>query len=246
MKAHIKKEKHFAFLIINFYLKYMLFMEVSVKKLFWDDPYLKNVRALIQNMDNNNVFFDQTIIYSFSGGQESDSGKINSIPTIDSSVVGNGIIQYTLASTENLHVGDEVEMEIDWDKRYKIMKLHSATHIALAVFYDIVGKVPVIGANVSSTKGRIDFLFETPITEYLPAIQNAINDVIVKNLDIITKKDESSNNPEGRLWVIEGLSQHWEIPCGGTHVKSTSEIEGIKLKRKNVGSGKERIEISLL
>ncbi len=216
-----------------------------MKKLFWEDPYQTDIDSKVVDIMGNEVLLEETIIYSFSGGQESDTAWINDKPVLDSRIRSSGEILYKLEASPNFSVGDTVKSRIDWDKRYTIMKLHSATHMVLAALYDTIGVSPLIGANVSSDKGRLDFTMEDSISPLLSDITTKVNDIILSEKPISTDIDEDSSNPEGRLWLIEDLSEHWKIPCGGTHPRSASEIGSIKLKRKNIGAGKERIEIKL-
>lgn len=215
-------------------------------KLFWEDPYLKTALANVAKIEGNDIYLDRTIIYSFSGGQQSDCGSIGGIGISDSKILDDKSIVYTLATVPTFSVGSEVELRIDWDKRYKIMRLHSATHIALAIFSDLVGKTPRCGANVSSEKGRIDFEYPEPITSIIPEIQSRMNQIINEDKEIITKADEYSEDPESRLWLISGKGENWSMGCGGTHPKKTGEIGKIKTRRENIGHGKERLQIILL
>lgn len=215
-------------------------------KLFWEDPYLKTAIGKVLKIDRNDIYLDRTIIYSFSGGQQSDTGSIDGIGISDSKILDDKSIVYTLATVPTFSIGFEVELQIDWEKRYKIMKLHSATHIALAIFYDLVGKTPRCGANVSSEKGRLDFEYPEPITSLIPEIQSRIDQIIKEDQEIITKADARSENPEGRLWLIPGKGENWSIGCGGTHPKKTGEIGSIRIKRNNIGRNKERIELQIV
>ena len=218
-----------------------------MRKLFWDDPYLAHAQATIQQVDGVEVLLDRTIIYSFAGGQQSDDGTIGGIPVADSKILsGNENIVYSLIEPPSFLPGNSVPCTIDWDKRFQIMKLHSAAHIVMSILYDIKGTLPVIGANVTNEKGRIDFSCNEPLNPLVPKLQEEIDNVVRKNLEIITKTESTSSIGQERIWMIQELGKHWVIPCGGTHPKYTGEIGGLKLKRKNIGAGKERIEISLL
>ena len=211
---------------------------MTTKKLFWEDPYLKECKAKVTAIDGKNVTLDQTIIFAFSGGQATDKATINGINVVEA--LANDDIIHTLESEPNFKVGDEVTLKIDWENRYKIMKLHSAVHLVYFAFKEVCGEHEVIGSNVTSEKGRIDFAFDKNVSEFLPQIEQKVKEIISKDLEIKTYFDE--NEPGKRWWEIPGL---YKMPCGGTHVKRTSEIGEIKLKRKNIGAGKERIEITL-
>jgi len=209
------------------------------KKLFHVDPYLKECDATVTKIQEKNVWLDKTIFFAFSGGQESDSGIINNIPVVEVKKEGKDII-HVLESNPDFSEGDSVKCVIDWDKRNSIMKLHTSAHIVYFFLVEKIGKIDMIGSNVTSTKSRIDFNYDKSISEILPELENKVNEFISQSHKVETGEDE---NNKGRFWWnVEGIEK---MPCGGTHIKNTTEIGKIKLKRKNIGAGKERIEITL-
>lgn len=214
------------------------------QKLFWKEPYLTECKAKVTEINGSKVKLDQTIFYAFSGGQESDEGTINNIKVIHAVKQGDreNIIdlEYELEEEPNFNVGDEVEIKIDGERRRKLMKLHSAAHVVYYFIIEKLGKLKIIGSNISPDKARVDFLYEQPFNPVLPEIEKKTNNFLAENHEIIRKEDEKS--PDLRWWICG----EWKMPCGGTHVKSTEEIGRISLKRKNLGSGKERIEIYLV
>ena len=214
-----------------------------MKKLFWEDPYLTECKSKIMSIKGNKIKLDQTVFYAFSGGQASDFGTINGINVVEA--VKNGDkesiidITYVLGKEPDFKVGDEVEVKIDGERRDKIRNLHSAAHLVWYFVEEKLGKLKSIGSNVSVDKSRLDYLLDEPISEHLPEIEEKLNKFIEEDHEIITKEDEEK--PDLRWWICGD----WKMPCGGTHVKSTKEIGLIKLKRKNIGAGKERIEVTL-
>jgi len=100
-----------------------------------------------------------------------------------------------------------------------------------------VGKV---GAHIAPDKARIDFTWPESISPLLPVFSEMANEIISSNRGIVTDFDDILN--ERRYWEIQGFSR---VPCGGTHVRSTGEVGQIRLKRNNIGKGKERVEIFL-
>jgi Ser-tRNA(Ala) deacylase AlaX len=205
-----------------------------VKKLFYDDGYLSECEAEVVSVDNG-IRLDKTVFFGFSGGQMSDSGTINGIKVVEARCDGNDIV-YVLEEM-NFKVGDKVEVKIDSDKRDRIRKLHSAAHIVFVLFEEKTGIKSLIGSNVTDTKSRLDYSYDESISPMLPEIEEKVNEVISKGLEVKTFYEEG----EKRLWTCGD----WKCSCGGTHVKSTNEIGKIKLKRKNIGAGKERIEVTL-
>lgn len=210
-----------------------------MRKLFWDDPYQRKLTTKIAAIEMNRILLEDTIVFSFSGGQESDKGSINDLPIINSEIEEH-LIYYTLKDGHGLRVGDEVTVEIDWPRRYKLMRLHFAAELILELVTHTLG-VEKIGAHISESKARIDFLYNKNISFIFEEILNEYNKIIEKKALIKTGFSDVEN--QRRYWEIDGFSK---VPCGGTHVKSTEEVGFVTLKRVNIGGSKERIEIRLI
>lgn len=203
-------------------------------KLFDKDPYLKECTAKVVSLDGNKVILDQTCLFAFAGGQASDSGTINGISVQEVLIEGENII-YLLEQAPFFTDGETVTVAIDWIKRHKIMRNHSATHIVYEYIKDRLCLTDVIGSNVDETKGRIDYEFPEQVLKYLPEIEEQTNNFIKQE-----KQIRRETLPDGiMLWTCEHIKQK----CCGTHVQNTSEIGTVRLKRKNIGKGKERVEI---
>lgn len=213
---------------------------MTVEKVFWQDPYLTSLSGKVTGVSDQGITLDRTIAFAFSGGQASDKGTINGYPILKAEKVDREI-HYTLEEMHNLSVGDEVLIQIDWEKRYRLMKLHFAAEIILELVYQNFEHPEKVGANITDTKARVDFVWNGNISETFPFLQSEASRIIEENLPITS--DFSNVESEERYWEIEGFGK---VPCGGTHLKTTGEIGPIKLKRDNIGKGKERIEISLV
>lgn len=209
-----------------------------MKKLFWEDPYLTECMAKVNSIEGNKVKLDQTIFYAFSGGQASDSGTIGGINVVEAIEEDKENISYLLEKEPEFKVGDEVEVIIDGEIRQKIRNLHSVTHIVSYFVEEKLGKLECIGSNVSRDKARLDYVFEGSISEHLEELKEKVNEFISNDYEVLIQNDE--NDPKLRLWVCDKM----EMPCGGTHINNTKELGNVKLKRKNIGSGKERIEVT--
>jgi Ser-tRNA(Ala) deacylase AlaX len=207
-------------------------------KVFWDTPYQTILTTRVALVEGNRVLLDETIAFSFSGGQESDKATINDCPIIHSEIEGK-LIYYFLTDGHGLQVNDTVTMQIDWQRRYCLMRLHFAAELILEIVTRKYG-LEKVGAHIAEDKSRIDFNHNENIANYFPEILAEYNEIIKKDYPIKTGFSDIEN--QKRYWEIEGFSK---VACGGTHVKSTSEVGFVKLKRKNVGKGKERIEITL-
>jgi alanyl-tRNA synthetase len=213
---------------------------MSVRKLFWEDPYRTECEVCITSVQGAVLTVDQTIFYAFSGGQESDAGTIAGYPVISASKDGSEIL-YTLASdAHELQIGDKVQMSIDWDRRYKLMRLHFAAELILELVYRKCEGVEKIGAHIAAEKARIDFHWSESVSPLLPILSDEAATIIRSDRPITSAFSDMA--AQRRFWEIEGFSR---VPCGGTHLKSTGEVGPIRLKRDNVGKGKERINILL-
>lgn len=210
-----------------------------MRKVFWDNPYQSHLETRVVSADNNRILLEETIAFSFSGGQESDTADINGLRVIDSEIDGN-LIHYTLPDGHNLKPGNTVTMNIDWPRRHRLMRLHFAAELILELVTRKL-KLEKIGGHIAETKARIDFFCDKNISFLFEDLLCDYNAIIQKNQTIKTGFTDIKN--QRRFWEIEGFSK---VACGGTHVRSTSEVGFISLKRINIGGGKERIEIKLL
>lgn len=210
--------------------------------LYWEDPYMREFKAKVVKVEGNKVALDRSCFYPRGGGQVGDTGVIEKVKVVDTVKDEEGTIWHVLETETPFQVGQEVSSVIDWDKRYRTMRLHSAAHIVYYKMLDIFGsqcKPPASGI-VDYLKDRSDYLFPEGIDrEKLKQVEDLANRFIAENKPIKTWTDEAGI----RHWLSEGLP---EMHCGGTHVKNTSEIGRIRVERgKKPGAGKERIEIIL-
>ncbi|MBP2628105.1 MAG: serine-tRNA(Ala) deacylase AlaX [Firmicutes bacterium] len=212
---------------------------MCVEKVFWHDPYLTELTAKVTSVTKELVTVDRTIAYGFSGGQESDYGTINENSIITADKQGKQII-YTLAESHNLQVGDRVIMRIDWDRRYKIMRLHFAAELVLELVNQNFNKPEKIGAHIGQDKARVDFVWQGNISQIFELLERELKGIIDSDVPIESEFSDEEN--EARYWEIENFAK---VSCGGTHIKRTGEVGQLVLKRNNIGKGKERIEITL-
>ena len=212
---------------------------MRVKKIFWDDPYKTSHITTITGVDGAQVTLNETIFYAFSGGQQSDRGSIGGYEVLKAEKVGMEIY-YTLPEYHTLCLGDSVEILINWDCRYRLMKLHFAAELVLEVVYQEFNHPEKTGAYISPDKARVDFMWEGQISSIFPSLLSSIQKIIDSDFPITSAFENEMQ--ERRYWEIEGFAK---VPCGGTHIKRTSEIGSIQLRRRNNGKGQERIEITL-
>lgn len=209
------------------------------RKQFWCDPYQRRMGTVVASVDGDEITLQETIFYAFSGGQESDRGTIGGHPVLEARKQGAQIV-YRLAGDHGLRVGDAVTVEIDWARRYRLMRLHFAAELVLELVYARPDHPHKVGAHIAEDKARIDFQWDANIAALFPDIERRVREVVAADTAIISAF--SNDAGEERYWEVPGFAR---VPCGGTHLHRTGEVGAIRLKRKNPGQGKERIEIRL-
>jgi misacylated tRNA(Ala) deacylase len=232
------------------------------------DNYVKSFEAKVIGLGDNYVVLDQTAFYPLGGGQESDSGKMtfnDTTVTIKRVKKEKGEVRHYLAEKDSLpKLTEEVTCELDWDKRYTHMRFHTAIHVLSSYMLDKYN-AEVVGNNISVRSGRADFNLDDALTdEELAAIEEGINEIIDRNLDVkisfMPREDAISflqekgyqtdyinMVPESvKTFRVVSVGDHDHASCAGTHVANTSEIGKIRVvKRRSMGKGKERIILAL-
>ena len=231
-----------------------------MSKLFEENSYLKEFKAKIIsiNIEEKTIELDNTAFYARSGGQPGDTGEIiaenQNIEVKDTIKKDNKIINI-INKTENLDKGIEIIGKIDWEKRYKHMKMHSALHLMCSVI-----PLGVTGGQIGYEKSRLDF--NDPDKEInKEEIEKKINSLVKDDYEITSEIIDSKildEQPElvrtmsvkppqidGKIRLIKIGNVDLQ-PCGGTHVKSTAEIGSIKIgKIENKGRMNRRVNILL-
>lgn len=208
-------------------------------KAFWDDPYCAALDTVVETVDGTELTLAATIFFAFSGGQESDQGSIGGWPVLDARRHGRDIV-YTLPPGHELTPGTPVRVEIDWPRRYRLMRLHFAAELVLELVCARCPGIDKIGAHIAGDKARIDFAWPQPLTPLLPELGAQVEALVAADRPIVSAFSDVA--AERRYWEVEGIAR---VPCGGTHLKRTGEVGRLALKRRNVGKGKERIDILL-
>ena len=209
------------------------------RKMFWDDPYRTRLDTRIAAVDSDEVTLEATILYALSGGQESDAGTVGGFEVLEARKDGRDI-RYRLAPGHGFGPGDAVAVTIDWERRYRLMRLHFAAEIVLELVVARLPGIHKVGAHIAADKARIDFAWNEPLTPLLPEFAEQAARIVAAATPILS--GFSDETAERRFWEIPGFAR---VPCGGTHLRRTGEIGALTLKRRNTGKGKERIEIAL-
>ena len=225
--------------------------------LFIEDPYLKEFDAKILNINLNQIILDQTTFYARSGGQPGDVGKLttngNTINIIDTIKDHENNIIHIAENNIESAIGEKIQGTINWDKRYKHMRMHSALHLLCSVI-----PLDVTGGQIGYDKSRLDFNAQDYKIEK-EEIEYNINSLVKKDHEISYQwitNDELEQQPElvrtmsvqppkikGKIRLVKIGNVDLQ-PCGGTHVKSTNEIGEIKIgKIENKGKMNRRVNL---
>ena len=231
----------------------------TTSEIFRDDPYKKECEAKILDFGDNWIILDQTVFYAEGGGQLGDTGLIKvgqQEIQIENTIKENNLIKHIFNSKFDFEIGDNVTCIIDWDRRYKLMKMHTSLHLLCSLV-----NAKVTGGSVGDGKGRLDFNLDfKPNKEEL---KDNLNDLIQGNHDITISwisAQELDKNPNlvktmsvlpprtnGSIRMVRIGDNIDYQPCGGTHVKNTSEIGLVEINKvENKGKLNKRVAISLV
>ena len=226
--------------------------------LFRDDGYLRSCDARVTQVDDHGIRLDRTVFYPTGGGQPGDSGvlrlasgqEIEVVDTIKGELPDE-VIHIAAPGSALPEPGTELLAEIDWDRRHRLMRMHTCLHLLCSI-------VPgaVTGGQVSDGRGRLDF--DVPGSSLdKEAIASRLNALIAEGHPVgprwITDEElagqpelvrtMSVKPPSGtgrvRLMEISGIDLQ---PCGGTHVRNTAEIGSVAVtKIENKGKQNRRV-----
>ena len=227
---------------------------------FRDDAYIRSCKAKVLAADADGVLLDRTVFYPMGGGQPGDTGRLrladgSEIAVVDAvkGAAPDEVLHKLAPGRARPEVGSEVEAVIDWDRRHRLMRMHTCLHLLCAV---VIGDVT--GGSIGDGKGRLDF--NLPEAPDRAAIETALNKLIAEDHPVrprwitdeeLAAKPElvrtmSVKPPSGhgkvRLLEIEGVDLQ---PCGGTHIARTGEIGPILVgKIENKGKQNRRINLA--
>ncbi len=229
------------------------------EELFREDAYIRECDAIVTAVDDGAVILDRTIFYPLGGGQPGDSGTLTSgdrtIAIVDTRYGESGSIRHELEEGADCPAaGDEVHIELDWDRRYRHMRMHTAMHLLGSVL-----QYGVTGGNISADKSRLDFDMEDTVDK--EAVQVAMDQLVAEDHAVshrwITDEEldaqpelirtMSVQPPRGkgrvRLLEVQGVDLQ---PCGGTHLHSTAEVGKVRIgKVEKKGRHNRRVIIHL-
>lgn len=234
--------------------------------LYQTDSYLKSFEATVTaiDADNRGIALDRSAFYPGGGGQPADRGVLaiggRSYNVTRAKKAGDEVYHYVDGDAPLPEVGDRVQGQIDWDRRYKLMRTHTALHVLCGVVFRDYG-ASVTGGDMDPLEGRMDFEFETMQRELVDKIQAAVNREVEAahplRVDILPREEafkipdlirtKINLLPEGiakvRVVEIVGLDLQAD---GGTHVANTREVGRIRVvDYKSKGKINKRIYISV-
>lgn len=229
---------------------------------YYEDSYLRTLTAEVTAVDAEWIELNRTIFYPNGGGQPGDTGIFISPSGEEYAVIDTrkgaspGTIVHQLSSTEhNLKVNDEVTTELDWERRYRLMRMHTGLHVMASLI-----PVMVTGGSVGAEKSRLDFDLEDyqidkdDLNQRLAGLISQAKPVRIGSI----LEEELDNNPQlvrtmsvqpprgtGSIRMIRIEDIDYQ-PCGGTHLKNISEIGMARVSKiENKGKRNRRVHLVL-
>ena len=224
------------------------------QEIFREEPYRTEAEATVQSCDAGGIVLDRTIFYPKGGGQAGDAGVMvradGSTLAIADTVKGEGTILHVPAPDQNVTLtpGEKVTLRLDWERRHRHMRFHTATHLLCAI-------VPhqTNGCSITAQYARLDFDMVEPLEREhlerelarLVAEAHDVRTVWITDAELEAKPDlvrtMSVKPPRGlgrvRLLEIDGVDLQ---PCGGTHVANTREIGRLRVAKIEKKSARTR------
>lgn len=233
------------------------------KMLFRDDAYLRSSSAIVADvLPDGAIVLDQTVFYATSGGQPGDSGILvtdgGTTISVATAVHPEGdktrIVHVPAEGQTPVQIGTKVVATVDWERRYRLMRMHTALHLL-----SVVLPFPVTGGSIGEDRGRLDFdMPDAP--ENVAALNEALNDMVradhavttewitdeemLTKIDLIKTMKVKQAMGQGRVRLVR-IGDVDLQPCGGTHVARTGEIGPLSIG-KIENKGKQNRRVSLL
>jgi misacylated tRNA(Ala) deacylase len=231
--------------------------------LFRQDAYLRGCDATVTGIDAAGIRLDRTVFYPMGGGQPGDVGflRLANGDTIEIADTVKGVnhedvVHVPKAGSALPQVGDKVHAEIDWERRYRLMRMHTCLHLLSAVI-----KGDVTGGQVGDGKGRLDFNLPDQSLDK-DAITKEVNRLVAEDHEVKTRwitDEEMAAQPElvrtmsvkpptgtGKVRLLNIVDVDLQ-PCGGTHVARTGEIGAVEItKIENKGKMNRRVNLAFV
>lgn len=235
------------------------------KILCLDDSYLKECDAEVQSVSGREIILDRTIFYPRGGGQPSDRGKMISGSGIGTRVVEvvkkDGQVIHALESEDHgLNVGSRVHLVLDWERRFCLMRMHTAAHVLGSIMFNDLGAL-ISGNQLDTDKSRFDFTLSQFDREKFDIAVGKANEALSRDVPLkiySVPRDEAMKIPgvvklagalppsisELRIVEIPGIDIQAD---GGTHVRNLKEVGRIEIQKlENKGKDNRRIYFCLI
>jgi misacylated tRNA(Ala) deacylase len=236
---------------------------MTTRALFRDDAYLTRCEASLTRVDAEGIHLDETVFYPLGGGQAGDAGTLTLVDGTRIAIADTRKAKFDGATpddavhlpaagqealVERLAAGERVVAEIDWARRYRHMRLHTASHLMCAVL-----PYPVDGCSITADYARLDFATVEPIEREF--VERRLAELVDGAHRVATEwitDEEMAERPElvrtmsvkppiglgrVRLLRIDGVDLQ---PCGGTHVRNTREIGALRVAKLEKKSARTR------
>ena len=228
--------------------------------IFEENAYKKEIETRIKGIDKENktVELENTIFYGKSGGQPGDIGKIiagDQEIEVSDTIKADGSIKNILENLNGLSKNQNIIARINWDKRYKYMRMHSALHLMCASI-----PLGVTGGQIGYNKSRLDFndpdkeIKKEELQEKINTLMKEDHEITYEYIDsqilksqpeLVRTMSVKPPNIEGKLRFVKIGNVDFQ-PCGGTHVRSTREVGKITIgKIESKGRMNRRVNISI-
>lgn len=235
-------------------------MYSNTKLVYQYDSYIREYEAVVTRVVGDLVFLDSTIFHPRSGGVDHDKGYLffdgNRVDVVEVFIdKETGDVAHRISPRVDLAPGSRVKMILDWERRYRLMRLHTAAHILSAIMYSEYGAL-VSGGNINPEYAYDDYTIEKFEKELFVKVVEKANEVVKRDIEVKIywlPREEALKIPgvvklaermppdvkELRIVEIPGVDIQAD---GGPHVKKTSEIgEIVFLKAENKGKNKKRL-----
>jgi misacylated tRNA(Ala) deacylase len=237
---------------------------VLTELLFQKDSYLKEFNAKLLSIQESNIVLDRTAFHPLTGGVDCDLGSISTmsetyriVKVTEDKVTGN--VLHNIEEVPKIKIGDNVTGSIDWARRYKLMKLHTAAHILSSILFKKYGAY-VTGGHIDAEHAKDDFNLESSDKSVFDEAVRETNEVISRGAEVkiyFLSREEALKIPGiiklaqrappniNTLRIVE--IQDVDIQAdGGPHVANIKEISGITIEKvENKGKGRKRVYYKL-
>lgn len=234
----------------------------EVRRAYYDDSYRKELKAIVTAVNGEWIEFDQTIFYPMGGGQPGDTGVVigrdgSGYKVLDTRKGdSNDQIKHQLDTNDHgLKLGESVDTAIDWERRFKHMRMHTCMHLLGSLI-----PVPVTGGSVGAEKSRLDFdlgehqIDKEDLTKRINVLVSEAHNIVFGTIteaelderpELVRTMSVQPPRGAGDIRTVRVEDVDFQ-PCGGTHVNNTNEIGVVRISKiENKGKRNRRVHLVL-